>query len=278
MNLGERGRIIAGGTGIYEVVHRGLITDVETLIDISGLNLSYFSLGRDFLRIGATTTLSELARSSELAARDEFSAISDALNSIQPPQVKNVATIGGAICTALPFLDLPVALQCLNAEVRLAPSGVKKKIDEFMIGYFAIALEQGEFVSEIELPLARDGSRRSSAFQKFAATHDDWALINCGVSLSVDQKRRIAEPVIVLGGGVGEKPMRVKSTEDALSGTEATDVERIKTIFSNSIPKEIKTVSDFRASSDYRLQLAKVLAARATTNACKRSMSALGGK
>ncbi|MGI0085702.1 MAG: FAD binding domain-containing protein, partial [Nitrososphaerales archaeon] len=198
-NFGERAKIIAGGTGIYEVAHRGLLAEIDVLIDISGLDLSYVSVESESLKIGATTTMSAMARSSELGSRRQFCGIFDALTAIQPLQVKNVATIGGAICTALPFFDLPVSLLSLDAAVRIGPSNSRKKLSEFLLGYFVAALEQGEFVEEIELTLA---SNRASAFQKFGLTHDDWALINCGVSLSLDGSR-IVGPVIVFGGGVG---------------------------------------------------------------------------
>lgn len=274
-SFGERAKIIAGGTGIYEVAHRGLLSDVEVLIDINGLNLSYVSVGSESLNIGAATTMSQLARSSELASRQEFSGVFDALAQIQPLQVKNVATIGGAICTALPFFDLPVSLLSLDATVRVGPSGKIKKLSEFLLGYFAVALEEGEFVKEIQLPLAKT---RSSSFLKFGLTHDDWALINCGVSLSLNPAGKIVEPIVVFGGGVGEKPVRAKAVETALSGIDAGDSEKIKAIFSESVQKEIETVTDIRSTAEYRLQLAKVLGGRAVIQACKRVLAAGNGK
>ena len=274
-SFGERAKIIAGGTGIYEVAHRGLLSDVEVLIDINGLNLSYVSVGSESLNIGAATTMSQLARSSELASRQEFSGVFDALAQIQPLQVKNVATIGGAICTALPFFDLPVSLLSLDATVRVGPSGKIKKLSEFLLGYFAVALEEGEFVKEIQLPLAKT---RSSSFLKFGLTHDDWALINCGVSLSLNPAGKIVEPIVVFGGGVGEKPVRAKAVETALSGIDAGDSEKIKAIFSESVQKEIETVTDIRSTAEYRLQLAKVLGGRAVIQACKRVLDTRKGK
>lgn len=270
-HFGERAKIIAGGTGIYEVAHRGLLSAVEVLIDINGLNLSYVSVGSESLKIGAATTMSQLARSSELASRKEFLGVFDALTQIQPLQVKNVATIGGAICTALPFFDLPVSLLSLDATVRIGPSSKIKRLSEFLQGYFAVSLEEGEFVKEIELPLAKS---RSSAFLKFGLTHDDWALINCGVSLSLDPSGKIVEPIVVFGGGVGDKPVRAKAVETALSGIDACDSGKVKIIFSENVPKDIVTVADIRSSAEYRLQLAKVLGARAVIQACKRVLAA----
>jgi carbon-monoxide dehydrogenase medium subunit len=274
--LGDRAKIIAGGTGIYEIAHRGLLQNVETLLDISGLNLSYVSVDGNSLKIGAATTMSVIANSKELVSRKEFAAISDALDAIQPLQVKNVATIGGAICTALPFFDLPTALLSLKARVRIDPGSILQGIEEFVLGYFAIALKEGEFVSEIQLPFSNGSASRASAFQKFSLTRDDWALINCGVSLSVNGKHEISEPVVAFGGGVGERPKRATATEKALSRIDANDENAIREVIFDCVPKELETVSDIRSSREYRLRLAKILGFRSTILACKRAMKNSG--
>ncbi|MDH2900007.1 MAG: FAD binding domain-containing protein [archaeon] len=257
--FGERAKIIAGGTGIYEIAHRGLLSDVEALVDISGLNLSYIESSSDVTRIGGATTMSALYQSKQIADRKELSAVLDSLKSIQPLQVKNVATIAGAICTALPFFDLPVALLSIGSRVRIGPTGAIKNLSDFVKGYFSVDLDQGEFVKEIEIPVGNKNT--ASAFQKFALTHDDWALINCGVSVSLDRGREISDSAIVFGGGVGEKAVRAKSIEKSLIGTRI-DESKIKEIFDKEISKDLEPISDIRSSAKYRLHLAKVVGRR----------------
>ena len=52
----DRARIIAGGTTIYEMANRGLLSDVGTLIDISRLGLNHVirDVGSKTLFIGAS--------------------------------------------------------------------------------------------------------------------------------------------------------------------------------------------------------------------------------
>jgi CO/xanthine dehydrogenase FAD-binding subunit len=59
-------------------------------------------------------------------------------------------------------------------------------LEGFVKGLFTIDLSPGEFVRELEIP---DGEGKSSAFQKFALTSDDWAMINCGASLRLNDGR-----------------------------------------------------------------------------------------
>jgi CO/xanthine dehydrogenase FAD-binding subunit len=268
---GEKARIIAGGTGIYEIAHRGLLSDIEALVDIRNLDFTYVRHESASLRIGAATTMTTLFHSQELKKEKKFQAIIDALSAIQPLQVKNVATIAGAICTALPFFDLPVALLSLNARVKTGPEEKTKTLSDFMRGYFAINLEPSEFVREIEIPLD-DQENGASAFQKFAITHDDWALINCGVSLSLDkEKERVASSTIVFGGGVGERPVRASNVEKSLEGMKIKEDEsKFKEIFEREIPKDLEPISDIRSSAEYRMRLAKVVGRRTFLQAVNR--------
>jgi aerobic carbon-monoxide dehydrogenase medium subunit len=263
---GEKARIIAGGTGIYEIAHRGLLSEVEVLIDISGLDLNYIRTDDRYVHIGASTTMSSIFENRHLLVYPELAALYDALREIQPLQVKNVATIAGAICTALPFFDLPVSLIAMGAEIIIAPYNRALGIYEFIQGYFSVDLRSEEFVREIRIPLFVKNEIVGSAFRKFGITGDDWALVNCGASLKLDGEV-ISDIKLCFGGGIGEKPKRVDLIEKTLHGVRANDVVRIKSVLEENIGNELETVSDIRASSEYRLLLAKVLGRRTLVSA-----------
>ena len=271
MKRGEKARIIAGGTGIYEVAHRGLFSDVECLIDISRLNLSYAHLEPNFLRIGACTTMTTIFENDQLAKLPELGALFDALKAIQPLQVKNVATIGGAICTALPFFDLPVALIALDAEGVLAPRNRSVNLLDFVQGYFAVDLQPGEFVREIRIPLPLKSEKIGSSFLKFALTGDDWAIINCGTRVKINAREEISGARLCFGGGVGEKPRRANHLEELLIGMNWSDEKGLKEILEKHLAAELETISDLKASSKYRVLLAKVLARRSIIQAAQRA-------
>ncbi len=265
---GARGRIIAGGTGLYEIAHRGLLSEIEALIDIGRLELSYVKEEKEFLSIGSATTMTSLAKS-PFISRNEYSALGDALRAIQPLQVKNVATVGGAICTALPFLDLPVAMLALGAKVEISPGRTRKRLSEFIKGYFSVELLESEFLKEVQIPKEIQGGEYSSAFQKFALTHDDWAIMNCSVALALDDSR-IKASRIFFGGGLGEKPLQAQNVESALAGINVAEESKIKDTFEKNLQTDIEPVSDIRASSEYRMHIAKVLGRRTTIQAAER--------
>ncbi len=259
---GEKARIIAGGTGIYEVAHRGLFAEVEVLIDITRLNLNYVNVKERSLRIGSCATMTSIFEAVQLAGYPELGALLDALQAIQPLQVKNVATVGGAICTAIPFFDLPVSLIALGAEVLIAPDSRTVKLVDFIKGHFAVDLQAGEFVKEVNVPLLERSEAVGSAFQKFALTGDDWAIINCGSRVKIKEDGLISEARVCFGGGVGEKPKRADKIERALVGSSAADENSLKTLLDDNVEQDLDPISDLRASSKYRTHLAKVLARR----------------
>jgi CO/xanthine dehydrogenase FAD-binding subunit len=67
---------------------------------------------------------------------------------------------------------------------------------------------------------------------------------------------------------VGEKPVRATRTEKAIDGASEPQV---RAIIEKELPLEFETVSDVRSSSEYRLELAKVLGRRTVTEACVRT-------
>jgi CO/xanthine dehydrogenase FAD-binding subunit len=274
---GERAKIVGGGTGIYEVAHRGLLSDVECLVDIELLQLDRISVECSLARIGAATTMAKMMDSSELSQLGELSVLHEALRAIQPLQVKNVATIGGAICTALPFFDLPVALIALDASVKIAPKIREVKVLDFIRGYFSIDLQSGELVTEIILPLKAQKEVAGSAFEKFALTGDDWALINCGAHVSLDGNT-ISKARLCFGGGIGEKPKRVREVEKSLEGVRVIDEDGVKNILDQKLFSDLETISDIRASSEYRAHLAKVLGKRSLMRAGRRALELAGEK
>jgi CO/xanthine dehydrogenase FAD-binding subunit len=264
--FGDKARLIAGGTGIYEVAHRGLLAEVQVLVDITKLSLSYVRLEQKSLNLGSCTTMTSIFETAQLANHPELGALLDALRAIQPLQVKNVATVGGAICTALPFFDLPVSLIAMDTGVIVAPDNRAVKLEDFIQGYFSVDLRLGEFVREVRVPLSE---RAGSSFQKFALTGDDWAIMNCGSRIKIDKSNTISDAHLCFGGGVGERPKRATHLEQALHDVNPNDEAHLKAVIDGHIGEDIDPISDLKASSKYRIHLAKVLARRSILQSVK---------
>jgi len=256
----EGAMIVAGGTFIHGLIARGLVTEVEALIDISRLGLNYVRAEKGHLHIGATTRFIELDSSADISDKPLYGAIRDAL-AYPPPQVRNSATIGGCVSASCPFFDLPVSFLALDASVRAHGKGKSRDIalTEFFPGLFENALEEGEFVTELIVPVQEGKS--ASAFIKLETNANDLAILNAAVLVSLDGSGKCRQSRVFVGGGVGEAPVRAPSAERALQANQLTEALCVEA--GRAAKADVEPLSDHRASSSYRKAMTGILVERA---------------
>jgi len=264
----EGATIVAGGTFIHGLIARGLVTDVEALIDISRLGLNYVKTEQGQLRIGATTRFTQLDASKEISDAPLFGAIKDALT-YPPTQVKNSATVGGCISASCPFFDLPVSFLALAGVARAQGNGASREIPltDFFPGLFENALEPDEFLSELIVPVP--SGKSASAFIKLETNANDLAILNAAVWVGLNGSGKVEQSRVYVGGGVGEVPVGAPSAEHALKGNALTD--ELCAVAGQAAKADVDPLSDHRASAAYRKAMAGVLVERAL----KKTMSRL---
>jgi aerobic carbon-monoxide dehydrogenase medium subunit len=264
---GEQGAIIAGGTTIHELSFHRMLVDVRVLIDITELELAYIEATEDLIRIGATTTFTNLLEVAANQYPQELSVVRDALRAVRPMQVRNVATVGGSLCSSLPFFDLPPALLALDAEVEIAGPTERRRvpIEEFSIDYFQPDLGPGELVTEVVIP--RRGHLRAGAFRKHETNSVDWASISVAVCLG-RHGGRLKDVRVALGGAVGRKVVRARHVEEALEGQQADAATGRRA--AALVDRDVTPASDFRASAEYRLEMARLSIERCVETALSR--------
>ena len=97
----EKAAILAGGSDLLGIMKDRLegpkLKMPQYLIDIKGIkDLNYIKEQKNGLKIGATTTLSEIISSDLVAKR--FPLLVQAAKQVGVPQIRNVGTIGGNLC------------------------------------------------------------------------------------------------------------------------------------------------------------------------------------
>ncbi len=264
---GDSALIVAGGTFIHTLAARGLLTEIEALIDIQKLRLGFIRSGAKGLKIGAMTTFAQLAHAGEVQSMAPLGAVKDASHHL-PPQIKNMATVGGSVASSCPLFDVPVVFIALDGVVKsMSPRGEREiSLEEFFLDYFENALEKDEFLTELLLPQLPPKS--SSAFMKLQTNANDLAIVNVGVRVTAEESGVCKEARVVVGGGVGKAPVRAVSSERLLKGEKLTD-ELLKEA-GQAVQSDLSPVSDHRASSQYRSVVAEVLVERALRRAVSR--------
>jgi xanthine dehydrogenase YagS FAD-binding subunit len=88
--------VLAGGTDLLalmkdDIIHPKRLVNIKQIKEMSGV-----AAGSNGLRIGALTTLGELADNVNVAK--DYPALAEALNDAASPQIRNMATLGGNLC------------------------------------------------------------------------------------------------------------------------------------------------------------------------------------
>jgi carbon-monoxide dehydrogenase medium subunit len=265
---GDKAKLIAGGTDLLVDMKNEKINPqyLISLMKITGL--SYIAEEGDVLRIGATTTLRELEESQIIEKR--YGLISKAVKCLGTVQIRNMATIGGNICNAVPSADLPPALVALNATLKIVgPNGERTMpLEDFFAGVKKTKLSVGELLKEIivERPPARSGT----AFIKLSRTAEDLAIVNVAVRITLNEDDTCREARIVIGGGVGPTLIRSREAEKLLLGKKMEE-ELVKRAAEVACTGFSCRPTSIRASPEYKAEVGRVLVKRALLEALKKA-------
>ena len=187
------------------------------------------------------------------------------------PQSRTIATVGGNLCNASPAADLSPAFVAVNAEAKIfGPSGERcVRMEDFFTGVNATALDDGELLAEIAIPLP-DG-RIDASYKRIDRTVVDIALVNASASVTVDGSNEITDTRIALGAVA---PIILRSPEAMLIGADISQMDgAILEQAGTRASAVAKPISDVRASAAYRKEMVKVMVRRALED----SIHKLGG-
>jgi CO/xanthine dehydrogenase FAD-binding subunit len=261
--------VLAGGTFLHGLEARGLLSDVEELVDIRKAGLGGIRADDQGLLIGATATFAELQSLPAVRHEPWLAGLEDAL-AYPPVQIRNTATIGGCVSASCPFFDVPTALLALGAVVMTKGGEARERqlaLPDFFAGLFVNSLEPGELVTAVMIPKTQ-GKSAASAFIKLEGNANDLAIVTAGAFLGVDGKGICTEARVALGGGVAETAVLSGAASKILIGSKL-DVGTLRAA-SEAVTVDISPMSDHRASAEYRAAVAKVIVRRTLERAVAR--------
>ncbi|TPG59691.1 xanthine dehydrogenase family protein subunit M [Roseomonas nepalensis] len=255
--LGEGGRLIAGGTALLLALRQRMVapTHLVSLARVGGLRgITYDP--RDGLRIGALTTHSALARSA--VVRAHYPVLADMAGRLADPQVRNQGTLGGNLCYADPTTDPPTCLAALDARLVLGSARGDRSlpVTEFLVDYFTTALHPDEILTGIRLPPPRFDLGHHARFHRTAAEHRP--LINLTLLARRDGDT-VAEARLVVGATT-VVPTRVAAAEAFLAGRAVTAA--VAREAADIVADAVEPLSDLRGTAAFRRDMLRVMARR----------------
>lgn len=146
-------RVLAGGQSLMPMLNLRLVRPAA-IVDLSALaELKTIEVSSTEVSIGALVTHSALEFSSEVGVT--YDILRYVAAGIAYRGVRNRGTIGGSLAHADPAADWPSCLLTLDAKVAVSgPDGMRQvSITDFIIGNFTVALQPGEVLTRIHIPL-----------------------------------------------------------------------------------------------------------------------------
>jgi len=266
---GERASALAGGTDLVLFMESGrlkpeLVVEIPSCPPFVGLEMVDSQI-----RIGSRTTMRELETSPTVCL--QISVLAEAASVVGSLQIRNMATIGGNICTASPAGDTLPALLVLDASVGLASKRGKRvvPIREFFVGPGKTVRQPDELLTEVFVPVPK--SRIGSSFYKLAIRrYLDIAIVNAAALIAVNEYGVIIDAKIALGS-VAPTPIRAYEAEERLIGNTLNDFVLDEAAI--LAQKASSPITDQRGTAEYRRIMVYRLTRRVVTEAYRKAIA-----
>jgi len=254
-----RARVLAGGTDLMVQLETGrhkpeAVLFLGRLPEMRAIRFD----PRDGLTVGATATLREIEV--HPVVQERYPVLARGAAEVGSVQIRNLATLGGNMCNASPSADTSPSLLVLDAQVRvLGPKGERTiPITEFWTGPGRTALEPGEMVMSVQLPVPHEATR--SFYYKLAVRKAmDLAMV--GIAVTVAPRNGGFDQARIALGAVAPTALRVPEAEALVTGRSLSD-EVIEQAAQKAI-EAAQPISDQRASATYRREMVGALTRRA---------------
>lgn len=243
--------------------------DVAAVVDVADLGLNKVVAEGNVLRIGAAVTHQALVEHEAVGVHSTTALriIGQTAEAMSGRNIRNRATIAGAIVTADAASPLVTALLACDAEVVVAGARDRSKEVQSPLDFWKVlplagflsyrqqVLGEGTLITEVRVPVPSPDTRGSYA--RVARTPKDYPIVCAAASFAM--KDGIAGNMRVAIGGVAPAPIRLSSFEFAVEKkplAERLDAE-LDTAFAPLTPR-----GDWLGSAEYRKEMARVLARR----------------
>jgi len=240
--------ILAGGTDVGLWVtkqHR----ELGTLIYTGNVEqLGLLSVTKTHIDIGAAVSLSDAM----LPIIEHYPELEEMFLRFASPPIRNAGTLGGNIANGSPIGDSMPALMVIDTTLILRRGDRTRKIslNDFYLDYQKTALEPGEFLERILVPL-RQIDMQVQSYKVSKRFDQDISAISGAYSLRLNGAG--ISDVRIAYGGLAVIPKRAVHCETALKGRDWNeDTVRAGV---EALARDFSPISDMRATAEYRRQV-----------------------
>ena len=240
----DEAQALGGGQTLIPTLKQRLASPSK-LVSLSGIaEMRRISADGSVVSIGGATPHGVVA--AEVA--QSYPALAALAGNIGDPAVRNRGTIGGSLANNDPAACYPAA--ALASGATIVTNAREIAADDYFDGLFTTALEEGEIVTQVRLPVPE-----AANYQKFVQPASRFALVGVFVAKFADGVR------VAVTGASEEGVFRWAEAEAALRGNFSADALEGLTVAADGM------MADIHGSKAYRAHLIAVLTKRAVAAA-----------
>ena len=250
-------RMLAGGTDVGLWVSKQL-RDIGDILYLGRVaEMTQLRVGATHLDIGAAMSFSAL----QPALAGHFPEMDELLRRFASPPIRNAATLGGNIANGSPIGDAMPPLIALGTKLVLRKGAALRELEleAFYLDYQRTALEAGEFIERILIPLHDRLRQTRFRVYKLSKRADQDISALCAAFWLVLRGGRVQAARIAFGG-MAAIPKRARQCEAALLDKEWNEANA--SAAAQCLDEDFHPIGDMRASAAYRALAARNLLRR----------------
>jgi carbon-monoxide dehydrogenase medium subunit len=260
-------RPLAGGQSLVPLMNARLARP-SVLVDLNNLpGLSQVRTDDGMLRLGALCRHRTLEH--DPAIRERAPLVAEGAGLIGYPAIRNRGTLGGSLAHADPAAELGAVLLVLDGQVTVGNATGRRVIPgtQFFSGFFTTALDRGDLILEVSLPVAQPGDGYS--FQEFAPRHGDFAIVGVAAWIGLDQAG-VCRHARAAACGLATTPVDLSPALGEIRGQVALSAELARQCAQRA-GQLAEPVGDVHAEAEDRRELCQLLLVDAVATAWTRA-------
>lgn len=256
-HYGTDATLLAGGQSLLPMMnarlaHPRILLDMNPVAALAGVQHS-----RGVCSIGAMTRYRALEPPDPLSRT--LSLLEQAIGYVGHPAIRNIGTVGGSVAFADASAEVPAALLCLGATVRLrSKSGSRRVVmNDFLLAEGGTTRQPDELVAGLDLSLPADGERH--VFQEFNLRHNGPTVVAVALRTIVDAAGDWRN-VSVVAAGLRARAVFLPSVACVLAQMRATaGLDELKA----AIAADVEIAATPLYSASFKLEIAAAIVQRA---------------
>ncbi|MFH1321350.1 MAG: FAD binding domain-containing protein [Bacteroidota bacterium] len=235
-----------------------------TIINLAKLQDEQFifiSHGDEGIRIGAMVTAVKIISDKKL--QKQYPVLFKAANSLASRQIRQVATVGGNLCTASPAGDIACALVALEAKCEILSTDGSIRvipIQNFFVDVRETVLQKNEVLRSVLVPsFQKQNEQVGGIYSDFIKIGTRRSMECSVVSLAYHVQADKNNIVLSAGIAIGSAAPTIKFINSACNFLIGKDFSKLseeeKEEFAGKVLEYASPISDIRASAWYRKEV-----------------------